>query len=87
MRGLHRLRGGAVRGKALQHVREACRARVHVHPEDLGRLGERRDVEVVADVALERGDVVIETASGRVGQRIGEQLEQIQDALASGGAA
>jgi len=56
--------------------------RVRVHPEEAAQL-ETRDVEIVRDSGLRRGDAVLEVRSGTIDVTLGARLDDVLDGLAS----
>jgi flagellar biosynthesis/type III secretory pathway protein FliH len=87
----------AVRGaaaEALQAARGRRRVSLHLHPEaaealgrevgPLGALAALPAVELVADPALGRGDVLVETEAGAVDGRLEVRLAALREALRAG---
>ncbi len=69
----------------MERVRDRAEAVVHLHPADVDALGPAADeLRVVADPALDRGDVVVETPAGRITRSIAEQLEAVRRAVLDG---
>lgn len=62
----------------LRHVRDAAEAVVRLHPADVEALGASSGFRRVADPALRRGDVVVETPAGRIVRSITEQIEAVR---------
>lgn len=81
-------------GEALVTARGRRQIEVRVHPDDQEMVEAERQryareldgvpVYFEADAALERGDCVIETESGRIDARLETQLEVLREALLSG---
>lgn len=72
--------------RALQFAPRGAAATAYLHPDDMLTLGDYRtafdrDLEVVEDPTLQRGDCVLDIDAMRIDSRIADALQRVRDAV------
>ena len=72
--------------RALQFAPRGAAAIAYLHPDDITTLGDYRtafdrDLDVVSDPTMQRGDCIVDIDAMRIDARIGEALQRVKDAV------